>query len=52
MSVGYGMLATAGGDGLEAVFAGCAGRPVEAIDDELARLGVVLIVAEAPAARA
>ncbi len=44
LSVGYGMLATTAGDGLEAVFAGLRGAPVDASDDELARLGVVLIL--------
>jgi flagellar protein FlaI len=43
-SIGYGLAATIHADALEAVFATLAGPPVELSDDELSRLGVVLIV--------
>ena len=44
LSVGYGMAAIAGGTSLEDVLGLLAARPVAAIDDELTRLGVVLIL--------
>jgi hypothetical protein len=45
LAVGYGMLATAAGDRLEDVLARLSVPPVGATEDELARLGVVLILA-------
>ncbi len=42
-SLGYALLATARGATLEAVLAALAARPVGALDDELTRLGIVLI---------
>jgi hypothetical protein len=45
VSIGYGMAATAGGDRLEDVLARLAAHPVAAIDDELTRLGIVLVLA-------
>ena len=44
LAVGYGMLATATGDRLEDVFERLSAPPVSAADDELARLGLVLIL--------
>ena len=44
LAVGYGMLATATGDRLEDVLLGLSAPPVRAGDDELARLGLVLIL--------
>ena len=44
LSVGYGMLATAVGGRLEDVFDSLKAQPVAATEDELARLGVVLIL--------
>ena len=44
LSVGYGMLATAVGGRLEDVFDSLTAQPVAATEDELARLGVVLIL--------
>jgi hypothetical protein len=46
LAVGYGMLATARGDRLEDVLGLLAAAPVEAIDDELTRLGVVLTIGD------
>lgn len=45
VAIGYGMAATAGGDRLEDVLARLAAHPVAAIDDELTRLGIVLVLA-------
>jgi hypothetical protein len=45
VTIGYGMAATAGGDRLEEVLARLAAGPVAAIDDELTRLGIVLVLA-------
>lgn len=45
LSLGYGMLATARGARLEEVLGRLAAKPVGALDDELTRLGVVLILA-------
>jgi hypothetical protein len=47
VTIGYGMAATAGGDRLEDVLARLAAAPVAAIDDELTRLGIVLVLAPA-----
>ena len=44
LSVGYGMLATATGTRLEDVFDALTAEPVAASEDELARLGVVLLL--------
>lgn len=44
LAVGYGMAATMTGGGLEEVFATLRATPVGADDDELARLGLVLVV--------
>lgn len=44
LTLGYGMVATAGGTRLEDVLGGLAAFPVGALDDELTRLGVVLIL--------
>lgn len=44
LAVGYGMAATAAGTRLEDVLGRLAAAPVGAIDDELTRLGVVLIL--------
>lgn len=44
LALGYGMLATMAGDGLEDVLATLKAPPVSADDDELSRLGVVLAV--------
>ena len=44
LALGYGMAATAGGTRLEDVLGRLAAAPVGAIDDELTRLGVVLIL--------
>jgi hypothetical protein len=44
LAVGYGMAAIAGGARLEDVLGRLAAAPVNAIDDELTRLGVVLIL--------
>ncbi len=46
LSVGYAMLATARGDRLEDVFEELGGPPVEASEDELSRLGLVLVLDE------
>jgi hypothetical protein len=43
LSIGYGLLATSGGSRLEEVLGRLAAPPVGALDDELTRLGVVLI---------
>jgi len=45
LSLGYGMLATMRGERLEDVLTRLAARPVGAIDDELTRLGLVLVLA-------
>jgi type IV secretory pathway ATPase VirB11/archaellum biosynthesis ATPase len=45
VAVGYGMAATTGGNRLEDVLGLLAAFPVAAIDDELTRLGVVLVLA-------
>ncbi len=45
LSVGYGMLATTRGARLEHVLSALAAQPVGAMDDELTRLGMVLILA-------
>ncbi len=45
LSIGYGMLATTRGRRLEDVLSGLAALPVGAMDDELTRLGLVLILA-------
>ncbi len=47
LSLGYGMLATGRGSRLEDVLGRLSARPVGALDDELTRLGVVLILAAA-----
>lgn len=44
LSLGYGMLAVAPGTRLETVLGALAAPPVAAVDDELASLGVVLII--------
>ena len=44
LAVGYGMLATAAGSRLEDVLEGLTAKPVAASEDELARLGIVLIL--------
>ena len=44
LTAGYGLLATADGPRLEDVLSGLAAAPVGATDDELARLGVVLLL--------
>jgi hypothetical protein len=44
LSTGYGMLAIAEGERLEDVLGGLAAPPVAALDDELSRLGLVLIL--------
>lgn len=44
LAVGYGMAATAAGSRLEDVLGRLAAAPVGAIDDELTRLGIVLIL--------
>jgi hypothetical protein len=44
LSTGYGMLAIAEGERLEQVLGGLAAPPVAALDDELSRLGLVLIL--------
>jgi type IV secretory pathway ATPase VirB11/archaellum biosynthesis ATPase len=44
LALGYGAAATAGGTRLEEVLGRLAAGPVEAIDDELTRLGIVLIL--------
>jgi hypothetical protein len=44
LTVGYGLAATAGGDRLEDVLGRLSAAPVGAIDDELTRLGIVLIL--------
>ena len=49
LAVGYGMAATMIGGGLEDVFAALHAAPVGADDDELARLGLVLVVNAFPA---
>jgi hypothetical protein len=46
LSVGYGMLATVRGDRLEDVFERLGAPPVEASEDELSRLGLVLVLGE------
>ena len=46
ISVGYSMLATVRGDRLEDVFERLGGSPVEATEDELSRLGLVLVLGE------
>lgn len=43
-AIGYGLLATIHGDTLEDVFAALSGPPVALTDDELSRLGVVLVL--------
>ena len=45
LSLGYGMLATVRGDRLEDVFERLGRPPVEASEDELSRLGLVLVLA-------
>ena len=45
LSLGYGMLATVPGDRLEEVFDRLGRPPVEASEDELSRLGLVLVLA-------
>lgn len=50
LAMGYGLVGTVEGDRLEDVLATLAAPPVSAIDDELTRLGVVLIVSDEPAA--
>ena len=44
LSLGYGMLATVRGDRLEDVFERLGANPVEASEDELSRLGLVLVL--------
>jgi len=46
LSLGYGMLATVRGDRLEDVYERLGAPPVEASDDELSRLGLVLILGD------
>ncbi len=46
LSVGYSMLATVSADRLEDVFERLGGPPVEATEDELSRLGLVLVLDE------
>ncbi len=46
VSLGYALLATARGARLEDVLTALAARPVGALDDELTRLGMLLIVSE------
>jgi hypothetical protein len=46
LAVGYGMLATTGGRRLEDVFERLGGPPVGASDDELSRLGLVLVLGD------
>ncbi len=46
LSVGYGMLATVRGDRLEDVFERLGREPVEASEDELSRLGLVLVLGD------
>ena len=46
LSLGYGMLATVRGDRLEDVFERLGGPPVEASEDELSRLGLVLVLGD------
>lgn len=50
LSLGYSMAATAGGDRLEDVLGRLAAFPTGALDDELTRLGVVLILGRTVAA--
>ena len=52
LSLGYGMLATMTGDGLEDVFARLHAPEVGADDDELSRLGLVLVMKRVPGADA
>lgn len=46
LSVGYGMLATVRGDRLEDVFECLGAPPVDASEDELSRLGLVLVLGD------
>ena len=46
LSLGYGMLATVRGDRLEDVFERLGGPPVDASEDELSRLGLVLVLGD------
>lgn len=48
LAVGYGMAATMTGTGLDDVFATLRAAPVGADDDELSRLGIVLVVNAVP----
>jgi hypothetical protein len=48
LTVGYSLLATSAGATLPDVLARLAAPPVAAIDDELTRLGVVLVLADGP----
>ena len=48
LALGYGMLATTTGDGLETVLRRLTAPPVAAADDELSRIGVVLALGETP----
>ena len=48
LTAGYSLIATAGGATLEDVLARLAQPPVSAIDDELTRLGVVLLLGDGP----
>jgi hypothetical protein len=45
-AIGYGLAATIHGDSLEGVFAGLRSSPVRLSDDEMSRLGVVLVLRE------
>lgn len=48
-SIGYGLFAIVDADGLDTVFAALRRPPIAVTDDELSRLGVVLVVAREPA---
>ena len=48
LALGYGMVATMTGGGLEDVLRQLQAPPVSAVGDELSRLGVVLVMGEAP----
>lgn len=50
-SIGYGLYATIHADSLEEVFAALRDRPVSLTDDELSRLGVVLVMRQVDGSR-
>jgi hypothetical protein len=50
-SIGYGLMATVEGASLDDTFARLRGSPVRVVDDELSRLGVVLVLGRADSAR-